>query len=73
MNLPKEWVVSSEYPGYKVQVVKVGNCTVELYRPILQPTERAKREAHFKAVCESVLAQHYRRMEEKKHEQQNHN
>ena len=74
MEFSKEWVESTEHPGYMMLIVKHGNCTVELYRPILDPAERAKREAHFRAVCESVLANHYRRkMEEKEREQQNHN
>ena len=73
METTTEWVPSTEYPGYNVMIVKVGRHTVELYRPILEPAERAKREAYFKAVCESVLSNHYRKMEEKKREQQNHN
>ena len=62
-----EWTESLDYPGYRVKVVKSGNATLEIYRPILDPRERTKREAYVKAVAESVLSNHYRRMEEKKH------
>lgn len=32
-------------PGYRTKTIKVGNCTVEINRPILTAEERAKREA----------------------------
>ena len=30
--------------GYRTKVIKVGNATVEVHRPILTPVEQAKRE-----------------------------
>ena len=30
--------------GYRTKVIQVGNCTVEINRPILSPEEQAKRE-----------------------------
>jgi len=32
------------YEGYRTKVIKVGNCTVEISRPILSPEEQKKRE-----------------------------
>lgn len=31
-------------PGYRTKVVRVGNCTVEINRPLLDAAEQAKRE-----------------------------
>lgn len=33
------------HAGYRTKVVKVGNCTVEINRPILTPEEQKRREA----------------------------
>ena len=32
------------HDGYRTKVIQVGNCTVEINRPILTPEEQAKRE-----------------------------
>ena len=32
------------HEGYRTKVIRVGNCTVEINRPILSPDEQAKRE-----------------------------
>lgn len=32
------------YEGYRTAVIKIGNATVEVNRPILTPEEQAKRE-----------------------------
>lgn len=39
-----EWV-EGIHPGYRTKTIKVGNCTVEINRPILAPEEQARREA----------------------------
>lgn len=31
-------------PGYRTKTIKVGNCTIEINRPILTADEQAKRE-----------------------------
>lgn len=36
------WVVNG---GYRTKTIKVGNCTIEINRPILTPDEMAKSEA----------------------------
>lgn len=30
--------------GYKTKVLRVGNCTIEIHRPILTPEEQKRRE-----------------------------
>ena len=30
--------------GYRTKTIRVGNCTVHIHRPILDPAEQAKRE-----------------------------
>ena len=32
------------HEGYRTKTIKVGNCTIEINRPILTAEERAKRE-----------------------------
>ena len=36
------------HPGYRTKVVRVGNCTVEINRPLLDAAEAAKREEQVK-------------------------
>lgn len=41
------------HDGYRTKVIQVGNCTVEINRPILSPEEQTKREA---AVIQALMA-----------------
>ena len=43
MNAMSEWR-TDVYEGYRTKVIVVGNCTVEINRPILSPDEQKKRE-----------------------------
>ena len=38
-----EWT-TDVHDGYRTMVLKVGNCTIEVNRPILAPEERKRRE-----------------------------
>lgn len=38
-----EWTTDIN-PGYRTKIIKVGNCTIEINRPILTAEEQAKRE-----------------------------
>ena len=42
-----EWTTDM-HPGYRTKVVRVGNCTVEINRPLLDAAEYAKREEQVK-------------------------
>lgn len=37
--------MTNVHEGYRTRVLKVGNCTIEINRPILTPEEQKKREA----------------------------
>lgn len=37
--------VTNVHEGYRTKVLKVGNCTIEINRPILTPEEQKRREA----------------------------
>lgn len=37
------WVTGIQ-EGYRTKTIRVGNCTVHIHRPILDPAEQAKRE-----------------------------
>lgn len=43
MNTMSEWR-TDVHEGYRTKVIVVGNCTVEISRPILSPEEQKKRE-----------------------------
>ena len=38
-----EWT-TDVHEGYRTRVMKVGNCTIEINRPILTPEEQKRRE-----------------------------
>lgn len=38
-----EWT-TNVHEGYRTKVIKVGNCTIEINRPILTPEEQKRRE-----------------------------
>ena len=42
-----EWT-TDVHPGYRTKVVRVGNCTVEINRPLLDAAEQARREEQVK-------------------------
>jgi hypothetical protein len=42
--MSSEWT-TSVHEGYRTKVMKVGNCTIEINRPILTPEEQKRREA----------------------------
>ena len=41
--MTQEWR-TDVHEGYRTKVIKVGNCTIEINRPILTPEEQQKRE-----------------------------
>jgi hypothetical protein len=41
--MTSEWT-TNVHEGYRTKVLKVGNCTIEINRPILTPTEQKRRE-----------------------------
>lgn len=45
--------------GYRTKTIKVGNCTIEINRPILTAEEMAKREEAVRQALKSWKGQHY--------------
>ena len=45
--MESEWVTGI-HPGYRTKIIKVGNATVEINRPLLDATEASKREEQVK-------------------------
>lgn len=43
MERTAEWITGI-HEGYRTKVIRVGNATIEINRPILSPAEQAKRE-----------------------------
>ena len=41
--MTSEWT-TNVHDGYRTKVLKVGNCTIEVNRPILTPAEQKRRE-----------------------------
>ena len=41
--MDSEWT-TDVHEGYRTRVIKVGNCTIEINRPILTPEEQKRRE-----------------------------
>lgn len=47
--MSSEWK-TDVHPGYRTKVVRVGNCTVEINRPLLDAAEQAKREEQVRSA-----------------------
>ena len=45
--MESEWVTGI-HPGYRTKIIKVGNATVEINRPLLDAAEASKREEQVK-------------------------
>lgn len=45
--MESEWR-TDVHPGYRTKVIRVGNATVEINRPLLDEKERARREQQVK-------------------------
>ena len=41
--MTSEWS-TNVHEGYRTKVLKVGNCTIEINRPLLSPEEQKRRE-----------------------------
>lgn len=41
--MTSEWMTNL-HEGYRTKTIKVGNCTIEINRPILTPEEQKRRE-----------------------------
>ena len=44
MSVTDSWEVLPDHPGYRCKLIKHGNTTIRVFRPILTDAERKKRE-----------------------------
>ena len=49
------WTVSTENPGYREKVIRQGNCSIVILRPILTQEEQTKRERKAESDIEHGL------------------
>lgn len=66
MSTKTKWVTAPEHPGYRVKTLTVGECTIQVLRPILEEREQKKREAQVTTVAERVMRDYYKRKEKRK-------
>ena len=52
--MPDAWHTGIE-AGYRTKIVRVGNCTVRIHRPILDEQEMAKRENQVKDALRGLM------------------
>lgn len=50
-----EWITGIQ-EGYRTKTIRVGNCTVHIHRPILEPAEQSKREDEVRRAILSLGA-----------------
>lgn len=43
------------HAGYRTKVIRVGNCTIEINRPLLTAEEQARREENVKQALRSFM------------------
>jgi len=55
------WTISTDRPGYRCKTLQHGNCTIEIYRPIVTEAEAAKNEETARKALESALRSIYTR------------
>ena len=58
MNTSDGWVTGI-HEGYRTKVIRVGNATIEINRPILTPDEQAKREDAVRQALKSFGKDNY--------------
>lgn len=57
--MDSEWR-TDVHEGYRTKVIKVGNCTCEINRPILTPEERTRRENEVREALRRFGKEMYR-------------
>lgn len=57
--IPEGWS-TGYHDGYYTKIIKVGNCTCEINRPILTPEERTRRENELREALRRFGKELYR-------------
>lgn len=55
MSDTDSWVVLPEHPGYRCKLIKHGNITIRVFRPIMTDAERLRREQQIMSSVGRVL------------------
>ena len=58
-----EWTTAADRPGYRCKIVTHKNCTIKLYRPVLDGAEAAQNEQRVRTVLEGALRSYYARID----------
>lgn len=58
-----DWPVSTEHPGYRVKVIELDGCRVEVLRPILDEKAQRKAEERVERAMASAMATYLKRKE----------
>lgn len=55
VNDTDDWVESTDRPGYRYKMIKHGNVTIRVFRPILTDAERKSREQQIMSAVGRIL------------------
>ena len=55
MSAIDSWVELPEHPGYRCKIIKQGNITVRVFRPILTDSEKQRRERQVMSSVGRIL------------------
>ena len=55
MSDTDSWVELPEYPGYRCKLIKHGNTTIRVFRPILTDKDRQRREQQIMSAVGKIL------------------
>ena len=56
-----EWTQAADRPGYRCKIVQHKNCTIKIYRPVLEGAEAARNEQQVRTALEDALRSCYTR------------
>ena len=65
VNDTDDWLESTDRPGYRYKLIKNGNVTIRVFRPILTDSERKRRERQIMSAVGRILRK-YDDLEEEK-------
>ena len=55
VNDTDDWLESTDRPGYRYKLIKNGNVTIRVFRPILTDSERKRRERQIMSAVGRIL------------------
>ncbi len=58
MSDTDSWVELSDHPGYRCKIIKQGNISIRVFRPILTDVERHRRERQIMSSVGRILSKY---------------